>query len=319
MLLEVKDLKTYFHTRRGVVKAVNGVSFTLDAGKTLGLVGESGSGKSITALSLLRLVPEPAGRIAGGEILLDGEDLVKKSAREMRRIRGAKVSMILQDSMMSLNPVYTVGNQVAESIIAHQSIPRGEVHSKVVEMLRLVRIPAPERRAKQYPHEMSGGMRQRVSGAIAFSCQPSLLICDEPTTSLDVTIQAQYLKLLKDIQRETGVAVLFITHDLGVVAKICDDIAVMYAGRIVEMAPAMELLTRPMHPYTEALMKCLPSLDKNVSRLPSIQGAPPTLLQMPPGCSFWPRCPDVRPACKEQYPPFIALNEHHSASCWKLS
>jgi len=318
MLLEVKDLKTYFYTRRGVVKAVNGVSFTLDAGKTLGLVGESGSGKSITAMSLLRLVPEPAGRIVGGEIVFEGEDLLKKSSKEMRRIRGAKVSMILQDSMMSLNPVYTVGNQVAESIFAHQRVPHSSVKGRVVDMLRLVRIPAPERRARQYPHEMSGGMRQRVSGAIAFSCHPSLLICDEPTTSLDVTIQAQYLKLLKDIQRDTGVAVLFITHDLGIVAKICDEVAVMYAGKIVEKAPAADLLTKQAHPYTDALMKCLPSLDRNVAKLPSIQGAPPILLQMPGGCSFWPRCPMAMPRCKEEYPPLVSLNENHVASCWKL-
>lgn len=319
MLLEVKDLKTYFFTRRGVVKAVDGVSFTLEKGRTLGLVGESGCGKSITALSLLRLVPQPAGRIVGGEIILDGEDLLKKSEQAMRHLRGEKIAMILQDPMTSLNPVFTIGDQVAEAVVAHQKINRAGVKDKVVEMLRLVQIPSPETRVRQYPHEMSGGMRQRVCGAIAFSCQPSLLIADEPTTSLDVTIQAQYLKLLKDIQQESGVAVLLITHDFGIVAKICDEVAVMYAGKIVEKAGAVELFSTPLHPYTAGLMKCLPSLDRNIQRLPTIEGQPPVLVHLPSGCSFRSRCPVAKKICQEQYPPLVAVEQNHLVSCWNVA
>ena len=261
-LLEVSDLRTYIYTRRGVVKAVDGASFSVGRGETLGIVGESGSGKSMTCLSVLRLVPEPGGRIVGGQIIFDGQDLLAKTPDEMRRLRGSQIAMILQDPMASLNPAITVGEQIAETLTPAPRPPRAGPRGRVLDLLRQVRISDPERRVYAYPHQMSGGIRQRVAGAIAISCRPSLLIADEPTTSLDVTIQAQYLRLLKDIQRETNLAMVFVTHDLGIVAKLCDRVAVMYAGRIVETGTTREIFNRPRHPYTIGLLSCLPTLAR---------------------------------------------------------
>lgn len=315
-VLEVKDLKTYFFTSRGVVKAVDGVSFELKEGETLGLVGESGCGKTITCQSLLRLVPAPAGRIVGGEILLQGENLLSKPEKEMAQIRGCKVSMILQDPMASLNPVLTIGAQVAEPVKIHQRLAPRLVWEKAREMLRLVRIPSPEVRMKEYPHQMSGGMRQRVVGAIMLSCQPRLLIADEPTTSLDVTIQAQYLRLLKELQQQQNFALIVVTHDLGIVAKICDRVAVMYAGKIVENGDVRDIFYHPAHPYTKALLGSLPKIYEREDRLTTIEGQPPELHDLPQGCSFFPRCSVAQDKCQREYPPRSEIKEGHLAHCW---
>jgi len=315
-VVEVKDLKTHFFTRAGVVKAVNGVSFSIEEKETLGLVGESGCGKSITCLSLLRLVPQPAGRIVGGEIILNGRNILALSERDMNHVRGAEISMILQDPMTSLNPVFTIGNQVAEPIRLHQKLDKNAAMAKVKEMLALVNIPLPELRVREYPHQMSGGMRQRIVGAMALSCQPSLLIADEPTTALDVTIQAQFLKLIKSIQQELNLAMIMVTHDLGIVAKVCDRVAVMYAGKIVEMAPIRELFNNPQHPYTRALLGSLPKIERKVDRLLSIDGQPPDLINLPPGCSFAPRCSQVMEVCHKDFPPQFSINEDHNLCCW---
>lgn len=316
-LLEVINLRTYFFTRWGVVKAVDGVSFRLEEGRTLGLVGESGCGKTMTCLSILRLVPEPGARTVSGRILFEGEDLLAKSQAEMRRFRGKRISMILQDPMTSLDPVFTIGSQLAEAIETHQKVrASGGVWGRVQEMLRLVEIPSPEVRMRNYPHEMSGGMRQRVVGAIALSCEPRLLIADEPTTSLDVTTQAQYLRLLKDIQARSRVGMIFITHDLGIAAKMCDRVAVMYAGKIVEEANVRRIFGEPAHPYTVALMKSLPKLECKTDRLFSIEGQPPTLHNLPPGCSFAPRCPEVMETCRREYPPVVSAGDDHRLACW---
>jgi oligopeptide/dipeptide ABC transporter ATP-binding protein len=318
-ILEVKDLKTHFFTRRGVVKAVDGVNFTLrEGGETIGLVGESGCGKTITCLSILGLVPQPAGRIVGGEIIFDGEDLLQKSEKMMREIRGEKISMILQDPMTSLNPVYTVGEQVAEPIRLHQKIRGSKVWQKVKEILGLVKIPSPEVRMQEFPHQMSGGMRQRIVGAIALSCQPKLLIADEPTTSLDVTIQAQFLNLIGEIQKQLGISMIMITHDFGIVARVCDRVAVMYAGKIVETAGIRELFNHPTHPYTIALMNSLPRIEKTVDLLYSIEGQPPNLREIPPGCAFAPRCPSVIDICKQEYPPLYTVDTGHHLNCWLM-
>ena len=313
-MLEVRNLKTHFFTRHGRVKAADGVSFGLAAGETLGLVGESGCGKSITVLSILRLVPPP-GRILEGEVMLDGENLLSKSEAEMRKIRGAKVSIVLQDPLTSLNPVFTIGNQIGEAVRIHQGLRGKSILKKVVESLKLVRMPDPEMRASYYPHQMSGGMRQRVSGAIALSCQPSLLIADEPTTSLDVTIQAQYLDLLEQIQDQSGISIIFVTHDFGIVARMCDHVAVMYAGKIVEIGDVRGIFNNPSHPYTIALLKCLPKAD-TVSKLVSIEGDVPDLSRLPPGCSFAPRCAQRKPICDERYPEEVLLDGQHKVSCW---
>jgi len=318
VVLEVEDLRTHFQTRWGVVKAVDGVSFSLRKGETLGIVGESGSGKSVTALSLMRLVPSPPGHIVGGRVILDGQNILQLSENKMGQVRGSKIGIILQDPMTSLNPVFTIGNQVEEAIRIHQHIPRKSVLEKTLDVLRKVRIPAPEARVKNYPHQMSGGMRQRVVGAISISCQPLVLIADEPTTSLDVTIQAQYLRLLNDIQEESDLALIFITHDFGVVAKMCDRVAVMYAGRLVEMGDVRDIFNNPSHPYTEALLASVPKLEEDVEKLYSIEGQPPTLHDLPPGCPFAPRCPYVMDRCREEYPPRTQVNEDHFAHCWKL-
>jgi len=318
ILLEVSDLRTYIYARRGVVKADDGVSFSINEGQTVGLVGESGCGKTMTALSILKLVPKPGGRIAGGKIILLGEDIVPKSEAEMRRLRGRRISMILQDSMTSLNPAYSIGNQVGEAISTHQKIRRHQLRGKVIEALRTVKIPSAEVRLRDYPHQMSGGMRQRVAGAIALAPEPSLLIADEPTTALDVTIQAQYLDLLREIQARLGVSMLFITHDLGVVARMCDRVAVMYAGRIVEKADTRELFNNPRHPYTMALMGCVPKLESRWERLVSIPGQPPDLSALPPGCSYAPRCTEAMDVCSQLYPGETVVANGHTASCWLL-
>ena len=314
-LLDVRDLRTHIHTRRGVVKAVDGATFSVRRGETLGIVGESGSGKSMTCLSILRLVPEPGGRIAGGEILFDGGNLLAKSPDEMRRLRGSQIAMILQDPMASLNPALTVGEQIAETLRLHRGLRGRDLDARILELLRQVRISDPERRVHAYPHQMSGGIRQRVAGAIAISCRPSLLIADEPTTSLDVTIQAQYLRLLKDIQRETNLAMIFVTHDLGIVAKICDRVAVMYAGRIVETGTTREIFNRPRHPYTIGLLSCLPTLRRGREPLTAIEGQPPDLAHGPPGCSFAPRCPLAEPRCAEMRPPLEPVAGEHLVAC----
>lgn len=317
-LLEVKNLQTYFFTRWGTVKAVDGVSFNVSQGETFGLVGESGCGKSITCLSLMRLVPEPAGKIVEGEIRFDGQDLLKYSEKQMRKIRGAQISMILQDPMTSLNPVFTIGKQVTEAIKIHRGLKGSRLWRRAEKMLEMVRIPSPKVRLKNWPHELSGGMRQRVVGAIALSCEPRLLIADEPTTSLDATIQVQLLNLLSDIQKRTGLALIFITHDFGIIARMCQRAAVMYAGKIVETAPVKQLFDRPAHPYTQALMKSLPKVERKVDKLFSIEGQPPPLHRLPAGCAFAPRCGYTRDKCKAEYPPLFELGTKHAASCWNL-
>ena len=318
VILEVNDLRTYMFTRTSVVKAVDGVNFDLRQGETLGIVGESGCGKTMTALSLLRLIPKPAGRIVSGEVLLHGEDLLQKSEVEMRQVRGRQISMILQDPQTSLNPVFTIGNQLVESLgLAHKE-GRKNLMQRAVESLRNVNVAAPERRLEDFPHQMSGGMKQRVVGAIAMSLEPSIIIADEPTTALDVTIQLQYLRLLKEIQARTGLAIIFITHDFGVVARMCDRVAVMYAGRIVEHGPVRELFNNPTHPYTEALMDSVPRLEERVERLYSIPGQPPLLSELPEGCYFAERCPYARERCRNEYPSSFNIKEGHVAHCWRL-
>lgn len=318
-VLSVEDLKTYFFTRTGVVKAVDGISFDLHPGETLGVVGESGSGKSMTAWSILRLVPEPAGRTVGGRILLDGEDLLEKSDEEMRQIRGRDICMVMQDTLTSLNPVFTIGNQVMESLQmeSNQKKSTGNLRNRAIELLSKVHIPAPESRMSNYPHQMSGGMRQRVVGAIAIARSPKVLIADEPTTSLDATIQLQYLKLLKEIQAQTDAAIIFITHDFGIVARMCDRVAVMYAGKVVEQADVYSLFDNPGHPYTEALLKSVPDLNLDVDLLPSIKGQPPSLDELPVGCSFAPRCPYVFDRCEQEIPYEFPIGPGHLARCWR--
>jgi oligopeptide/dipeptide ABC transporter ATP-binding protein len=315
-LLEVNELRTYFYTRWGTVKAVDGVSFFVGEGETFGLVGESGCGKSVTSLSLLRLVPGPAGRIVGGEVFLDGEDLLKKSEREMRKIRGRKISMILQDPMTSLNPVFTVGDQIAEALKIHRGLKGQGLWTRAKEILEMVRIPSPEVRLKNWPHELSGGMRQRVVGAMALSCDPGLLIADEPTTALDATIQVQYLRLLREIQEKNRLSLIFITHDFGIIARMCRRAAVMYAGKIVETAGVKELFDKPAHPYTQALMRSVPKAEIKVEELASIEGQPPPLHDLPPGCPFAPRCADVVDVCLAEYPPKAEIDTEHTVSCW---
>jgi oligopeptide/dipeptide ABC transporter ATP-binding protein len=318
-LLAVEDLKTYFFTRRGITKAVDGVSFTLEAAETLALVGESGSGKSVTCLSLVRLVPEPAGRIVGGRVLLEGENLLEKTPTQMRRVRGKQIAMVLQDPLTSLNPALTIGTQVGEVVGLHQGLRGRTLRERVLESLSRLRIPAADTRLRHYQHQLSGGMRQRVSSAIAMSCTPRLLIADEPTTALDVTIQAQYLDLLKEVQRSTGVAVILVTHDFGIVAANADRVAVMYAGKIVEMGSTLQVFDNPAHPYTRALLRCLPDVELGRRRLLEIGGQPPDLAQLPPGCPFAPRCPERQAICDERYPPSVSLDNGHVAQCWAPS
>jgi oligopeptide/dipeptide ABC transporter ATP-binding protein len=318
VVLEVEDLHTYFFTRLGVVKAVDGVSFSLRQGETLGIVGESGCGKTMTALSLLRLVPRPGARIVQGKILLQGENLLDKSENEMRQIRGSRISMILQDPQTSLNPVFTIGNQLIAALKIHHYSHARELVQRAISALKQVRVAAPERRVDDYPHQMSGGMKQRVVGAIAMSCEPHIIIADEPTTSLDVTIQAQYLRLLREIQEETGLSIIFITHDFGIVAKMCDRVMVMYAGRAIETGSVRDIFNHPSHPYTQALLDSVPKLEERVGRLYSIEGQPPLLWKLPPGCLFAPRCPYTEARCENEYPPSFTVAEGHTADCWRL-
>src|SRR5262245_6222506 len=316
-LLEVADLRTHLYSRRGINKAVDGVSFTLDAGRSLGIVGESGSGKSMTALSILRLVPQPYARIVGGSIRFDGQDLLAKSDAEMREIRGGSIAIILQDPMTSLNPVFSVQYQVGEAVSLHQHLTGRAQLDLVIESLRRVRVPAPETRMQDYPHQFSGGMRQRVVGAIAVACRPKLLIADEATTALDATIQAQYLALLRSLQRELDLALLFITHDFGIVARMCDDVAVMYAGRIVERAEVREIFNRPAHPYTLALLEAVPKVDQRVERLYAIPGVPATGHVEHHGCPFAPRCAFAIAKCHAERPPLMSVATGHASECWR--
>ena len=316
-LLDVRKLGVHYVTARGtrVTKAVDEVSFALEAGETLGIVGESGSGKTTLALSLLRLLPT-AARIVEGEVRFEGADLLGKTDREMRSVRGKRIAMILQDPMASLNPLFTVGDQVAEPLRVHEGASRKGAWARAKELLRSVRIPAPEARVREYPHQMSGGMRQRIVGAIGISCEPRLLIADEPTTSLDLTIQAQYLNLLRELQRAHGLALIFITHNLGIVAKMCDRVAVMYAGRMVESGPVKTIFDRPAHPYTRALLESIPRMGDARQRLTAIDGQPPDLARMPPGCAFHPRCPDAIDRCRAEAPPESLMSHTHITRCW---
>ncbi len=321
-VLEIVDLQTHFLLREGTLRAVDGFSCTLKPGETLGVVGESGCGKSITALSILRLVPDPPGRIVGGAIRLDGRDLLSLSDAEMRAIRGNDISMIFQEPMTSLNPVVTIGRQISEAISLHQGLGHRAALDKTVEMLRMVRISEPERRLGEFPHQMSGGMRQRVMIAMALSCNPKVLLADEPTTALDVTIQAQILTLMTELQERLGTAIMLITHDMGVVAENADRVVVMYAGRKVEEAPVDALFATPLHPYTQGLLRSIPRLDLSVTadvgrrRLSEIDGTVPPLNRLPPGCAFSPRCPFATEICRRDYPPLEEKSPGHFATCW---
>ncbi len=316
-LLALRDLRTHFFTDAGVVRAVDGVSFEIHAGETLAVVGESGSGKSVTSLSILRLIAEPPGRIVGGAITFRGADLTKKSQAEMRRIRGKEISMIFQEPMTSLNPVFTCGEQIVEAVMLHEKADRAAARQRAIEMLQLVGIPLPEQRVDEYPHQMSGGMRQRVMIAMALACRPALLIADEPTTALDVTIQAQILELLKRLQQELGMAVLLITHDLGVVAETADRVAVMYAGQVVEYADVDALFHRTRHPYAAGLLASLPKLGEQVESLRVIPGNVPNPARFPAACRFHPRCPCVQDRCRTQDPPVVTLDGNHLSRCWR--
>jgi len=316
-LIEVKNLHTSFFTPDGEVKAVDGVSLEIAEGKTLGLVGESGCGKSVTALSVMRLVPSPPGKVVGGEILYRGRDLLKLDGEAMRKIRGNEISMIFQEPMTSLNPVFTIGNQIGEAIRLHQGLGRKETRQKTIEMLRLVKIADPEQRIDDYPHQLSGGMRQRVMIAMALSCNPSLLIADEPTTALDVTIQAQILELMKELQQKLGMSLLLITHDLGVVAEQADEVAIMYAGKVVERAKAKEIFDRPLHPYTVGLLNSLPGAGNHKKkRLDAIPGMVPSPLELPGGCRFRDRCPKAAGICAEAEPELAEKGKEHWAACY---
>ena len=320
-LLEVDGLQTHFFTRDGIVRAVDGVSFSVAPGETLAVVGESGCGKSVTSLSILRLIASPPGRIVAGRVVFQGRDLLGLSEDEMRAVRGNAISMIFQEPMTSLNPALTVGRQIAESLVLHRGLSQHDAMAKAVEMLRKVRMPEPERRVRQYPHELSGGMRQRVMIAMALACGPKLLIADEPTTALDVTIQAQILELMRELGRETGAAIILITHDLGVVAEMAQRVVVMYAGRKVEEAPVDELFARPRHPYTRGLLGSMPHLGDSArgeggKRLVEIPGMVPSLKDEQPGCLFAPRCPNAIPRCSQEAPPLTAHGSGHWAACW---
>jgi oligopeptide/dipeptide ABC transporter ATP-binding protein len=316
-LLDVKGLTTVFDTDDGEVRAVDGVDFSLERGRTLGIVGESGCGKSVTALSIMGLVPRPPGRIVAGEVRFEGEDLLKLPPARLRELRGARLSMIFQEPMTSLNPAFTVGDQVAEALLRHGSTGRKEAKDQAIEMLRRVRIPSPERRARDYPHRLSGGMRQRVMIAMALACNPRLLIADEPTTALDVTIQAQILELMRALRSELGTAIILITHDLGVIAELADDVIVMYAGQVVERCAVDSLFAEPHHPYTIGLLGSIPRLDLEQRRLSAIEGTVPDAAAMPAGCRFHSRCPFAVERCFKEIPPLAEIKENHFAACWR--
>lgn len=314
-LLQVKNLSTTFNVDAGEVRAVNGISFNLDKGKVLGIVGESGSGKSVTAYSIMRILVEP-GRITGGEILFNGENIVNYSEKQMRQFRGKRVSIIFQDPMTSLNPTFTIGNQLREAILLHTGRNRKQANERALEMLQLVGVNEPEKRLKQYPHELSGGMRQRVMIAMALACEPDILIADEPTTALDVTIQAQILELMKSLQKKLGMAIIMITHDLGVIADMCDEIIVMYAGRVCERGTVDEIFYNPRHEYTKGLLRSIPKLDTNHAKLEPIAGSPVDLTNMPKGCAFASRCDHCMKICLSELPEEVRVNDSHIASCW---
>ena len=315
-LLQIKELETHFFTSEGVVRAVNGVSYDVQPGETLGLVGESGSGKSVSALSLMRLIPNPPGKIVGGEVLFDGESLLDVDDARMREIRGNDIAMVFQEPMTSLNPVLTIGRQLTEALELHLGLKRRDAEARAVELLHLVGIPAAEERLHDYPHQFSGGMRQRVMIAMALSCDPKLLLADEPTTALDVTIQAQVLEVMARLSRELGTAVIVITHNLGVVARYADRVNVMYGGRIVEAGSATDIYHNPRHAYTLGLLESVPRLDARTGRLIPIEGVPPDLTNLPPGCAFEPRCRFATDICREERPELTEVREGHKMACW---
>lgn len=318
-LIEVKKLVTQFSGKNGTVTAVDGVSFHVKRGETLGIVGESGCGKSVTSMSILRLIPKQTGKIASGEILFEGRDLAKLSEKEMRQIRGNEIAMIFQDSMTGLNPVMTIGKQLVETITAHSKMDKKEAWARAEEMLTKVGIPSPAQRLKEFPHQLSGGMRQRVMIAMALCCNPAMLICDEPTTALDVTIQAQILDLINELKEKTGTSVMMITHDLGVIAEVADDVMVMYAGKVVEHASCDQIFDKPMHPYTDGLMKCIPKLDDDDTKeLSVIKGMVPSFDDMPAGCAFCPRCPQAREICRQKMPELVEA-EGRMVRCFKYT
>ena len=318
-LLSVRDLKTYFYTDEGVVRAVDGLSYDLHRGETLGIVGESGSGKSVHALSIMRLIPTPPGKIVGGQILFEGRDLLKLSDEGIRRIRGNRIAMVFQEPMTSLNPVLTIGEQIAEAVMLHQKLGKKAAWDRAAEMLDRVKIPLARDRVKDYPHQFSGGMRQRVMIAMALSCNPSVLIADEPTTALDVTIQAQIIELMRELQREFGTSIIMITHNLGVVAEMCDNVVVMYAGRPIERTDIKRIFKEPKHPYTWGLLHSIPKLYERHDRLIPIEGQPPSLIDLPPGCAFAPRCPFVMEICVQADPPDYPVGQEHTAKCYLYS
>jgi oligopeptide/dipeptide ABC transporter ATP-binding protein len=316
-LLEVRGLQTHFASERGVVRAVDGVDLRLERGRTLGIVGESGCGKSVTALSIMGLVPQPPGRIAAGEVRFEGEDLLKVPVQRLRDLRGHQLSMIFQEPMTSLNPAFQVGDQIAEVILRHKNVNAGEAKHQAVDMLRKVRIPSPETRAREYPHQLSGGMRQRVMIAMALACNPKLLIADEPTTALDVTIQAQILELMRALREELGTAIILITHDLGVIAELADDVIVMYAGKVAERCAVPRLFAEPQHPYTIGLLGSIPRLDLEQEHLSAIEGFVPDAAAMPEGCRFHPRCPFSIERCRKESPELKEVIPGHFVACWR--
>ncbi|MFE7676480.1 ABC transporter ATP-binding protein [Streptomyces albidoflavus] len=319
MLLDVRDLQVEFHTREGVAKAVNGVSYSVDAGETLAVLGESGSGKSVTAQAIMGILDTPPGHITGGEIIFEGRDLLTLKEDRRRKVRGAEMAMIFQDALSSLNPVLTVGEQLGEMFTVHRGMSRKDAKARAVELMDRVRIPAATERVDQYPHQFSGGMRQRIMIAMAMALEPKLIIADEPTTALDVTVQAQVMELLAELQREYNMGLILITHDLGVVADVADKIAVMYAGRIVETAPVHDIYRAPAHPYTRGLLDSIPRLDQKGRELYAIKGLPPNLLAIPPGCAFHPRCPLAQPVCTTDVPPLYEVDPRRRSAChfWK--
>ena len=319
MLLEVKNLKTYFQTEEGIAKAVDGIDFSVEKGEIIGFVGESGCGKSVTALSIIKLLQEPQGKIIEGEILFNGTDLVQLSEKEMQKVRGNKIGMVFQEPMTSLNPAYTCGNQISEVLILHKGLSKKDALNKTIQLLKKVGIASPEQRFSEYPHQLSGGMRQRVMIAMALACEPDLLIADEPTTALDVTVQAQILELIKSLQSENNMGVILVTHDLGVVAETADRIAVMYASKIAEQGTVTEIFDNPKHPYTKALLASMPDIKEKKKRLNTIEGTVPSSTEYPSGCHFCTRCNIAEKKCSNEEPPFVKLSETHNAYCWKIN